>query len=348
MTRQRKTIVCITAVLVVCGIGFGGYSYWYLLKPWHEFQNEDQGVAEIFKRIGSEPPPGVVEREWKEFLGMVYTAYGNVTFSPFYQRESFDTLAGMRRFRCDLDQHLAATDTVNVDTLRWIFYRLAKFGPKGKAYIEQRTTDFEHHADFIERRVLKEPIDKFDEHTLIQPHIQESIMTQDSHKDSVPGTVSSEDNESGSPGSESEFLVGQSESAISSTSNIRGGDSGYVVSEEIVDDLLISSVQKPPLGTDLNRSTSREARVLSQATTDDSMVPQVKVESVGPVRRQPPTIVNPAESTKVDIQNRINLLRETTINQRAQRLARMEEVSKNRRPSRRKKPSGFENLPSGR
>jgi hypothetical protein len=42
----------------------------------------------------------------------------------------------MRRFRRDLDRHLAATDTVDVDTLRWMFYRLSEFGPKGKTYIE--------------------------------------------------------------------------------------------------------------------------------------------------------------------------------------------------------------------
>jgi hypothetical protein len=75
-----------------------------------------------------------------------------VTFSPFYQRESFDTLDGMRRFRRDLDRHLAATDTVDVDTLRWFFYRLAEFGPLGKAYIAKLTPLFEDHASFIEQR----------------------------------------------------------------------------------------------------------------------------------------------------------------------------------------------------
>ena len=138
-------------ILVICGIGFGGYIYWNVLKPWHEFQDEDQIVAEMFKRMESEPPPGVAKREWKEFLGLVYTAYGNVTFSPFYQHGSFDTLAGMRRFRRDLDRHLAATDTVDVDTLRWMFYRLSEFGPEGKAYIEKLTPGFENHARFIER-----------------------------------------------------------------------------------------------------------------------------------------------------------------------------------------------------
>jgi hypothetical protein len=154
-TRKRKVIICIATILVTCGIGLGAHSYWYVLKPWHEFKDEDQVVAEIFERMESEPPPGVSTRDWEEFLGTVYTAYGNVTFSPFYQHGSFDTLDGMRRFRSDLDRHLAATDIVDVDTLRWIFYRLAEFGPKGKSYIEKRTPDFEHHASFIEEQHRK-------------------------------------------------------------------------------------------------------------------------------------------------------------------------------------------------
>ena len=162
-TRTKKAIICIVTILVTCGIGLGAHSYWFVLKPWHEFQDEDQGVAEIFKRMESEPPPGVVKREWKEFLGLVYTAYGNVTFSPFYQRDSFDTLDGMRRFRRDLDRHLAATDKVDVDTLLWIFYRLSQFGPKGKAYIEKLTPLFEDHAASIERRVLKKAVEKVDQ-----------------------------------------------------------------------------------------------------------------------------------------------------------------------------------------
>ena len=68
-TRTKKAIICIVTILVICGIGFGGYIYWNVLKPWHEFQDEDQIVAEMFKRMESEPPPGVAKREWKEFLG---------------------------------------------------------------------------------------------------------------------------------------------------------------------------------------------------------------------------------------------------------------------------------------
>jgi len=69
----------------------------------------------------------------------------------------------MRRFRRDLDRHLAATDKVDVDTLLWIFYRLSQFGPKGKAYIEKLTPLFEDHAASIERRVLKKAVEKVDQ-----------------------------------------------------------------------------------------------------------------------------------------------------------------------------------------
>ncbi|MFT5325418.1 MAG: hypothetical protein ACI8P0_003287 [Planctomycetaceae bacterium] len=67
-TRTRKAVIGIVVILVTCGIALGSYSYWYVLKPWHEFQDEDQRVAEFFARLESERPPGVVKREWKEFL----------------------------------------------------------------------------------------------------------------------------------------------------------------------------------------------------------------------------------------------------------------------------------------
>lgn len=164
-SRRRKTIIGIVAILVTSGIGLSGYSYWFVLRPWHEFKDEQQHVAEVFKSMESKPPPGVSTRDWDQFLITVDIAYANVTFSPFYQRDSFDTLDGMRWFRRDLDRHLAATESADVETVRWMFYRLSEFGPEGKAYIEKLTPDFENRAASLQQKSMNTVTEKVDQQT---------------------------------------------------------------------------------------------------------------------------------------------------------------------------------------
>lgn len=64
------------------------------------------------------------------------TAYCNVCFSP----EHVSTVE-MYRLREDLNRKLEGS--VDLDTLRWIWDRLAQTGPHGKRYVERFRSQFE-------------------------------------------------------------------------------------------------------------------------------------------------------------------------------------------------------------
>ncbi|MFT5325421.1 MAG: hypothetical protein ACI8P0_003290 [Planctomycetaceae bacterium] len=340
-TRTRKAVIGIVAILVTCGIGLGVYIYFYVHKPWHEFRMERQAVAEIFARMESEPPAGVSTRDWDQFLITVHIAYGNVTGSPFYQRDSFDTLAGMRRFRRDFDRHLAATDTVDVDTLRWIFYRLAEFGPRGKAYIEKLTPLFEDHAASIERKLLKTAVEKADQHTLNQPLNQEVIMSEDSSNDPVSDNAGSPGNGLPDDGLEKELQSELPESQSRSVSTVPDAES--IISGEIVDDLVASSISLPP---EPNPESSSDQLVSSRSTDQFSITEPTRSavnDSVGRVRRQPPVNRDRVVPRINGVGDRIAEVRENALMQRQQRVAKMQKLIDERWQSRRLGPPELEN-----
>lgn len=73
---------------------------------------------------------GVSPTVWECAQVWTVTAYGNVCFSPEHV-----ATAEMYRLRDDLERKLAGP--VDLDTLTWIWDRLARTGPSGKRYVER-------------------------------------------------------------------------------------------------------------------------------------------------------------------------------------------------------------------
>jgi hypothetical protein len=81
-------------------------------------------------------PKGVDAAVWACAHRWTVTAYGNVCSSPEYV-----PAAEMDRLRDDLDRKLSGN--VDVDTLAWIWDRLAQTGPYGSRYVERFRPQFE-------------------------------------------------------------------------------------------------------------------------------------------------------------------------------------------------------------
>lgn len=76
------------------------------------------------------PDRGVNPAIWDCAHGITATAFANVCFSP-----SHVSTAEMERFRGDLDARLRGP--IDLDTLVWIWERLAETGPHGRGYAER-------------------------------------------------------------------------------------------------------------------------------------------------------------------------------------------------------------------
>jgi hypothetical protein len=104
---------------------------------------EEIAIELIFEQLKS-PPPDVAQGAWKRLAGMVRAAYVKVASSSSF------TLNEEMRFHEDLADYLAATDGLNVPTLRWIWRRLGEFGPEARDYIKELTPKFEDLAQSVE------------------------------------------------------------------------------------------------------------------------------------------------------------------------------------------------------
>jgi hypothetical protein len=148
LSSQEKTMWGIVGLLLVVGIGFAGYCYLQIAHPWQLFRQETQAAQRLLdsRVLCSPPPAGVSEHPWIDATGFLWTAYVNIFFSP----HSTD-MDEMRRFRLDLQQYLDTVNSVDVETLRWIWLRLGKSGGRSEAYIKRHTCFFEDRVAAVER-----------------------------------------------------------------------------------------------------------------------------------------------------------------------------------------------------
>lgn len=125
---MRRNGIFIAAVLGTPLAGTLVY-YFLALRPMALFFEEKRTMDRLLEQWWEgRPPPGVNEHRWKETWGIAYNGFGNVCFSPEHV-----SLAEMHRLKADLQAKMHQPATL--ESLRWLWDRLAETGPSGREYI---------------------------------------------------------------------------------------------------------------------------------------------------------------------------------------------------------------------
>ena len=86
--------------------------------------------SDLIASMDSRRPSTVSPREWEVVHFWIGVAFANVCFSPDHV-----SLAELKRFNNDLDSKLQGK--VDLNTVDWIWERLASTGPQGAGYVER-------------------------------------------------------------------------------------------------------------------------------------------------------------------------------------------------------------------
>lgn len=127
MTRRKLLILASCALIpVVAIVAPVGWRVWRLLA----YARQRTIGAELIESLRNRRPEGVPNPTWEEATGWAITAYANVCFSE--EHVTFDELV---RFNHDARMELAGD--VNMQTIDWVWARLAKTGPHGQRYVDK-------------------------------------------------------------------------------------------------------------------------------------------------------------------------------------------------------------------
>jgi len=119
-------VAVLAAVMGFCVVPFGRQA---------EFLRIHRQLYDSIRDLKPSNQASVSPAVWECASDWTITAYGNICFSP----EHVET-AEMYRLRDELNGKLGGF--IDLDTLIWIWDRLAKTGPHGKQYIERYRPQF--------------------------------------------------------------------------------------------------------------------------------------------------------------------------------------------------------------
>src|SRR4051794_6873902 len=131
---RRFTVGKLMAAVAILALGMG-----FCIVPigkQAEFARLQRQMDDSIRSLRPSDPTGISPTEWDCALGWTVTAYCNVCFSPGHVGTP-----EMYRLRDDLARKLDRR--IGVDTLAWIWDRLAQTGPHGKQYVERNLPQFE-------------------------------------------------------------------------------------------------------------------------------------------------------------------------------------------------------------
>jgi hypothetical protein len=139
-SRIRKRLVASIAILLALAIAVGVALYFSRTdektRAWREFYAEVDQVKAIVENMRWECPPNVDQMRWEAACDITCSAVGNVCYTPEHV-----SMSEMRRLREDIERK--AAEPASLDTLRWIWHRLAQTGPHGKECAERMIVLFD-------------------------------------------------------------------------------------------------------------------------------------------------------------------------------------------------------------
>lgn len=125
------------ALLLIGGVWF----YLSQIRSWGQYRAKNSEIARRLFELKDQVPAGIDPQSWENLTTLTDIGFGNVFFSP--QHASYTE---MLRFQADLEERLRRDKPIRVETLRWIWKRLAETGPHGKDYSERMVLLFEEGA----------------------------------------------------------------------------------------------------------------------------------------------------------------------------------------------------------
>jgi hypothetical protein len=94
------------------------------------YNSRSREVGRLLLSLHSRCPRGIPPQNWEEAVNWTATAQCNTFFSP-----SHASKADLDQFGRDVEDRLRGP--VGVDTIEWIWDRLAETGPTGREYVER-------------------------------------------------------------------------------------------------------------------------------------------------------------------------------------------------------------------
>jgi hypothetical protein len=126
MKRFTVARLMVAVAFVAVWLGFCIVPVWRQA----EFHRLARQIDEPIRKLRATRPYEVSPSVWECAHNWTITAYCNVCFSPGHVRTE-----EMYRLREDVRRKLEGE--INLDTLEWIWDRLAQTGPHGKRYVER-------------------------------------------------------------------------------------------------------------------------------------------------------------------------------------------------------------------
>lgn len=139
--KTLKYAAVVTGLLLVLA---ATWLYVTQIRPLELYRGKNRQIADRFRALENQPPDGIDSHVWKEMVTITNIGFGNVFFSPTHA-----SYAELLRFETDLDEKLRTDKPMTVETLRWVWKRLADTGPHGKQYSERMIELFEERAAFV-------------------------------------------------------------------------------------------------------------------------------------------------------------------------------------------------------
>ena len=127
MTRRSLILSGAFVFVIVAAIATPlGLRIWQMIS----YSRQQRIGAELLGSLREQRPEGVSPTTWDHATGWAITAYHNVCFSEGHV--TFDELV-----RFNHDTKLKLTENVDLQTIDWVWERLAKTGPHGQKYFDK-------------------------------------------------------------------------------------------------------------------------------------------------------------------------------------------------------------------
>jgi hypothetical protein len=125
MLHRKSTLFAAVALIAVLAtVVPASLRFWELIS----YARQRTIGAELVESLNARRPETVPIQTWRDASGWAITAYHNVCFSE--EHVTFDELA-----RFNHDTRIALSGNVNLQSIDWVWARLAKTGPHGQRYV---------------------------------------------------------------------------------------------------------------------------------------------------------------------------------------------------------------------
>jgi hypothetical protein len=126
-SESYAPLIAVIAALALIALLAGGGWQAYRYSQWRSFQTEKERIETIVESWQA-PPADADPVQWGAAWETAYNAVGNVCFTPEQVNPE-----EMVRLREDVERR--NQKPVNLETLAWLWSRLAQTGPHGNDYI---------------------------------------------------------------------------------------------------------------------------------------------------------------------------------------------------------------------